>query len=423
MKRILLVFLVLCLVCPFTAVYASEPELQYDSVVTGTGKPEIDVTSVQEAANKGGKILLKGRFNFGNKGQVSITKDIEIYGETDSNGKPLTKLSGGFWTLHSQLPTTELPLPGPGPRITIKHIHFEGATWSPLHFPYVSGAEISENKITGLKPFVLPIKWKGGDSILAVTGIALGTRFAHKEKLLPGAVTGNLIIENNFIDLKCENPRMTMGHGIFFPWTWGASIEVRNNKIRNASRNAIEALDNYIDEDGKGSISIIGNNIITPQDGCPFPGPTSYPNGIVFGWFFDRSGSSDSSKNSKITIFRNFVQANGELSTGITSMADGAAILGNRIQLKSGQGARGITQLGSNGFIARNQIDGKGKIALCSVAWKEFKGSRNIFAWNDLRQFEAIQSDIICTGDENTFIGSDSKIEDIGKENKNLVIH
>lgn len=422
MKYILLVFIVFAFVFPSSAVYATNPEMQYDFIVTGTGKPEVDVTSVQEAVSKGGKILLKGHFNFGNKGQVTISKNTEIYGETDSKGEPSTKISGGFWTFHSKLPSTELPLPGPGPRITIKHIHFEGATWSPLHFPYVSGAEVTENKITGLKPFSLPIKWKGGDSVLVITGMAFGTRFAHKEKFLPGAVTGNLVVENNFINLRCENPRMTMGHAIFFPWTWGATIEVKNNTIRNASRNAIEALDNYVDENGQGSVSIIGNRIITPQEGCPFPGPTSYPNGIVFGWFFDRSGSSDPTKYSKVTVYRNFVQANGELSTGITSMTDGAAILGNRIEIKGGTGARGITQLGSRGFIARNQIDGKGKLAVCSVAWKEFKGSRNVFAWNDLRHFDAAKSDIICTGNENTFIGLDSVITDNGEGNKMLVM-
>jgi hypothetical protein len=56
----------------------------------------------------------------------------------------------------------------------------------------------------------LPIKWKGGDFILVQTGIILGTRFAHKEKFLPGAVTGKLIVENNEIDLKCENPKITI---------------------------------------------------------------------------------------------------------------------------------------------------------------------------------------------------------------------
>lgn len=57
---------------------------------------------------------------------------------------------------------------------------------------------------------MLRIKWKDGDFILVQTGIILGTRFAHKEKFLPGAVTGKLVVENNEIDLNCENPKITI---------------------------------------------------------------------------------------------------------------------------------------------------------------------------------------------------------------------
>ena len=111
----------------------------YDSVVTGKNSAEYDVKAVQEAVDTGGAVLLKGTFNFGQKGRVNIKNDIEVMGESDSNGRPLTKIMGGFWTFHSPLPSTELPLPGPGPKMKIKNIHFDGATWTPMHFPYTSG--------------------------------------------------------------------------------------------------------------------------------------------------------------------------------------------------------------------------------------------------------------------------------------------
>jgi hypothetical protein len=391
----------------------------YDSVVTGKNNPDLDVKIVQEAVDKGGSVLLKGMFNFGQKGRVTIKNDIEIMGESDSNGSPLTKIMGGFWAFHSPLPSTELPLPGPGPKFKIKSIHFDGATWTPMHFPYTSGAEISGNKITNVLPFPIPLKWPGGEKLLVSEGVLLGTHFAHKEKILPGAVTGHLIVENNKIDLKCKNPEITLGHAIFFPRTWGAIIEIKSNRIRNASRNSIETLDNYLDEESRGSVLISENNVVTPAAGIPFPSPTT-PNGIIVGWFFDKSGGSDPSKNSKITVIRNFVQTNGETSRGIVSMADGTAILGNRVELKGGSKSTGISQLGSNAFIARNKIDGSGALALGAVPFKEFKGSGNTFAWNDVKEFKASKTDFLCLGNKNTLVGTSCKVVDKGKDNMML---
>jgi len=71
-----------------------------------------------------------------------------------------------------------------------------------------------------------------------------------------------------------------MGQGAFYIWTWGATIEITENTIKNVSRNSIESLDNFRDESGVGKITITDNKIITPADGCPFPGPRNYPNGM-----------------------------------------------------------------------------------------------------------------------------------------------
>jgi hypothetical protein len=419
MKNSKIGFIVLSISVFLTFFIAAGTLYGYDSVVLGTNNAEHDVKAVQEAVDKGGSVLLKGIFNFGQKGQVNIKNDIEIIGETTYTGRPLTKITGGFWTFHSPLPTTELPLPGPGPGLKIKNIHFDGATWTPMHFPYTSGAEISGNKITNVHPFPVPIKWQGGEKLLVNAGALLGTRFAHRDKILPGAVTGNLIVNDNNIDLKCENPKMTMGQGVFFLWTWGAKIEIKHNRIRNVSRNSIESLDNYLDEEGQGSVLVAENNIVTPAVGVPFPSPVT-PNGIVVGWFLDMTGGSDPSRNSKITVIRNFVQTNGETSGGIISLGDGTAILGNRVEVKGGSKSSGITQIGSNGFIARNKVDGSGAFAMRAVPWKEVKTNGNTFAWNDVSAFKASAVDFLCVGNKNTLVGTSCKIDDKGKENMML---
>ena len=393
----------------------------YDSIVTGNGNPELDVKAVQEAVDKGGSILLKGIFNFGEKGRVNIKNDIDIMGEINNKGEPITKISGGFWAFHSPLPSTELPLPGPGPKMKIKNIHFDGAIWTPMHFPYTSGAEISENKITNVHPFPLPVKWSGGEKLLVSAGALLGTRFAHREKTLPGAVTGKLIFNDNQVDLKCENPELTMSQGAFYIWTWGATIEINGNTIRNVSRNSIESLDNYLDEEGRGSVLVADNNVVTPAVGIPFPGPST-PNGIVVGWFLDMTGGSDPTRNSKITVIKNYVQTNGDTSAGIITLGDGIAVLDNRIEVKGGSKSSGIAQIGSNSFIARNKIDGYGAFAMRSVPYKNVKSSGNTFAWNDVKDFKPTAADFFCLGNKNTLIGASCKVVDKGKENKMMVM-
>jgi hypothetical protein len=417
LKSVLLSLLLL-----LTLLFAAITLYAYDSVVTGQNNAEIDVKAVQEAVDKGGTVLLKGAFNFGQKGRVNIKNDIEVIGESDGEGKPLTKITGGFWAFHSPLPSTELPLPGPGPKVKVKNIHFDGATWAPIHLSYTSGAEISGNKITNVKPFPVPIKWSGGEKLLVTAGTLMGSRFAHREKILPGAVTGNLIVNDNDIDLRCENPKMTMGQGVFFLWTWGATIEIKRNRIRNVSRNSIESLDNYLDEEGQGSVLVTENNVVTPKLGIPFPGPST-PNGIVVGWFLDMTGGSDPSRNSKITVIRNFVQTNGETSGGVISLGDGIAILGNRVEVKGGSKSSGVVHIGSNGFIARNKIDGTGAHALRVVPWKSIKSDGNTMAWNDVREFKAMAADVLCVGNKNTLVGAKCKVDDKGKANKMLVMY
>jgi hypothetical protein len=419
MKNVKIRFGVLSISVLLTFLIGAGTLYGYDSVITGKNNAEYDVKAVQEAVDKGGIVFLKGTFNFGQKGQVKIKNDIEIVGESDSKGRPLTKIMGGFWTFHSPLPSTEPPLPGPGPKMKIKNIHFDGATWTPMHFPYTSGAQISGNKITNVQPYAVPMKWPGGEKLLISAGAILGTYFAHKEKILPGAVTGNLIFENNKVDLKYKNPEITMGQGAFYPWTWGATIEIKGNTIRNVSRNSIESLDNYLDEEGRGSVLIAENNIVTPAVGIPFPSPKT-PNGIIVGWFFDMSGGSDPTRNSKITVIRNFVQTNGATSVGISSLADGSAILGNRVEVKGGSNSSGIIQAGSNAFIARNKIDGTGAYALQAAPYKDVKTNGNTFAWNDVREFKATAADFMCVGNKNTLVGTSCKVDDKGKGNMML---
>lgn len=188
------------------------------------------------------------------------------------------------------------------------------------------------------------------------------------------------------VDLKCTNPNITLAQGDFFIWTWGANIEIKGNSFSNVSRNSIETLDNYRDEVvGQVMVIIKNNRVITPTDVYPFPGPTSYPNGIVAGWFLDVTGGEDPARNLKTIVIDNYIEARGELSGGIIALGDGIAIVNNEVVLSGGSQSKAITQLGSSAFNANNTIKGSGAWGLQALPYREIlKASSNTFARNDI---------------------------------------
>ena len=66
-----------------------------ETVVKGANDPILDVKAVQDAVDRGGTVVLKGKFNFGNDGKIVIKKDIKILGEVNDQGGPKTQIIGG----------------------------------------------------------------------------------------------------------------------------------------------------------------------------------------------------------------------------------------------------------------------------------------------------------------------------------------
>jgi hypothetical protein len=272
--------------------------------------------------------------------------------------------------------------------------------------------------MTRVSPFPMPMKWEGGDTLWVHAGAIMGTRFFNPAKFLPGT-TGHLFFENNEVDIPCEKPAVTMGQGVFFIWTWGAFVEVNGNSFKNVSRNSIESLDNYRDKEGRGQVFIRNNKIVTPNTGCPFPGPTSFPNGIVAGWFVDPAGGQDPSKYSKIVIMNNHIEAKGELSAGIISLSDEMTIMNNQILLSGGPKSKGITHTGSHGFVADNKIMGSGAFGIASMPYRDvLKGSHNTFVNNEVKLLKASLAEFVCEGSSNTIVGGPCNLQDKGKDNR-----
>jgi hypothetical protein len=390
------------------------------TTIMGQNNPAADIQAVQKAVDQGGSILLKGAFDFGDKGRVNITKDVKIIGETDNGGKPVTKIKGGFWTFHSPLPS-KLPPVVLGPKITIQGIHFDGALWVPIHLAHSSGATISNNKITNVRPKLMDEPVFGKPGLNRQQGIACLSGYVQPietRKYIPNAITGNLIIEDNDIDLTNEVPTKTMSQGVLVFWTTGINAQIQRNTVINCARNSIEAIDNFLGKDGSGMVIIKENKIVNSVEGIPVPTPAT-PNGMVVGWFLDISGGLDPQRNIKYVVVNNGIRTRGKTSVGIAAFTDGIVVVNNTI-LSEGTEALPLAVSSSDGYIAYNRMEGmSSRPAILIRLWKPLKGSKNVLVDNDLRQFKSSAADVVFDKDtcDNLFIGPSCKVNDLGSNN------
>ena len=398
----------------------SLPTAEAQITIIGQKNPAVDIQAIQKAVDQGGTINLKGTFDFGNEGRANITKDVQIIGETNDKG-PVTKIKGGFWTFHSPLPA-KLPPEAPGPKITIQGIHFDGALWTPIYLAYSSGATVSNNKMTNIRPKSMDTPIFGKPGLNMQQGIVCHPGYAQIQmetrKYIPNVFTGNLVIEDNDIDLTNDVPTKTMAQGVIVLWTTGVNAQIQRNTVINCARNSIEAIDNFLGKDGSGLVIIKDNKIVTATEGVPVPTPGT-PNGIVFGWFLDMSGGLDPQRNIKYIIANNAIRTRGKTSGGIAVFSDGAVIVSNAI-LSEGTEASALIVCSSDGYIAYNSMEGtSSRPGIWVRPWKPFKGSKNVFVDNNLNQFKTSAADVVFDKDacNNLFVGPTCKVSDLGSNN------
>jgi hypothetical protein len=384
--------------------------------VSGQNNLSIDVQAVQTAVSQGGDVILKGTFDFGDKGSVTISKDVKIVGEKDSQGIPITKIKGGLQTFFSPLPA-QLPPQVSGPKITIQYIHFDRTLAYPIYIAYCSGATIAGNKITNVQPLAATPEMN------VSVGIMVGTNWIQPRatrKYQPGAITGVVTIENNDLDMANDTPAKTFGQGIFVHWATGITLQISGNTVKNCSRNSIEAMDNYLGDDGSGSVVIRDNKVTTATVGIPFPSPRT-PNGILVGWFFDGTGegASNAKQNMKHTIANNTVRARGETSMGMWIASNEVMVEKNQI-ITEKQSATPIVVNSAQCQIMRNKIEGMGASAISISPLRSLKGSHNRCEGNDLSAFNASEAEVILGKDSknNVVMGSSGKGKDLGMDNQ-----
>jgi hypothetical protein len=191
------------------------------------------------------------------------------------------------------------------------------------------------------------------------------------------------IVDNDF-DLANDVPRTTIGTPVFMIYTSGIDADIARNRLRNASRNSIEVIDNFRGADGKGRIVIRENDIETPAAGAPIPTPRG-PNGVVVGYFIDPAAALDPARAIDHAVTRNTIRAAAltPASVAISVLADRASIEQNRVVL-AGPGVIGILVAGSGNQVLRNRIEGSGAAGIVLSPVPPLKASANDVVDNDV---------------------------------------
>jgi hypothetical protein len=385
-------------------------------VVIGQGDPAIDLPAVQAAVSAGGRVKLVGTFDLGPAGTVVISRDVAI-----SGGRGAT-VKGGFRSFYSPLPGGVVPT-APGPAISIENLTLDGATWSPIHLAYARSVAVRDNRIRNVKPYHPP-----GLAFGLQGGIQVTTYFqsANKALVFPGALTGEIEIRDNELDMTGAAPLGTLCQAINVARAWGASIVVRGNTILECSRSSIELIDNHLDESGKGHVLIARNRIRTATSGIAYPTPQT-PDAIVAGWFFDITGATDPARNPRYHVEENWIDARGIDATGIYSSSTGALLEGNRISL-GGARAYGIATSAPETRLTGNVVTGEGLWAFAVFPYPPFPSLvpiRVTSTCDGVREFTARNpagADFLLKGNHDTVIGFNGTVLDGGTDNRILAL-
>lgn len=395
----------------------SAPNREPVQTVNGRNDPSLDVAAVQKAVDQGGTVFLKGRFDFGAKGNVTIKKDVKIIGQSDGHGHPKTLVEGGEATFNTERPET---LTRPGPNVTISSIHFDGASWMPIRLPYLNGATITSNKITNVHPLPHAVKtWK---PYSMQAGVFFGTFMTRtldrQEPYIENAVTGVIDVIGNEFDLTVAKPTETMGQAIFALRTTGIIANFERNTIRNASRNAFEILDNFRGANGQGRILIQDNIAETPTEGVPYPTPAT-PNGIACGYFLDAKSAVDPARTIPHLILHNHIRTKGVKSVGIFVLMDGASVRHNEISI-NGTDSFAVVITGSHNDVGDNRIEGSGVAGFSVGPFPPMTGSSNTIENNTFEHLKVAEADVrFRKGASNNVVrGSAGTVSDLGVGNQ-----
>ena len=397
----------------FATVLAWAASARAQTVVVGTGNPDIDVPAVQAAVDQGGEVILKGHFSFdrppmkvgvlfpGEMAMVLVSKAVAISGTQDDE---MTSIEGG---------TEPFYVEALGAPVEIRGLRFIRPKGDAINVSAVSGLVVASCKIEGVEPV---------DHLS--TGIVIDTvRTSLPSPTLPGHpeyVSGTLLIVNNDINVAggtaLDN---TLGAVIFSVGVPGAEVEayVSGNKIRNTTEPAI----NFRRVVGRAYVE--RNVLATGSVVAPPGGPEvirvvnlgSYliaHNSIHCGWAgAEAKGIGVFSQFEEWAIERAIVVDND-----VTMSAPEGTVFGPG---SAGINVRGFAQ---GNVVLNNRIRGRARAALSVDVFPKPPDPRpsgvpadNAFVLNRFDDFEASLADVfVDEGVMNTRIVGQGTVEDHG---------
>src|SRR5215471_14283459 len=375
------------------------------TVVVGTGNPDIDVPAVQAAVDQGGEVVLKGHFSFDRSptiptapaGQppatVLVSKAVAISGargDHDDDGE-LTSIQAG---------TIPFYVEAPGAHVSIQGLRFIRPKKDAVLVYAVSGLVIASCKVEGAVPV------DNGSA-----GIAIETSFNPPTPMNPGKsenVSGTLFIVNNVIDVAGGTALdFALGVTMFSVGVPGAQVDVHisGNTIRNTTERSI----NLYQIDGRAHIerNVITTSTILGNASVAFGRGTDVIHVTGTGSYF---------------VAGNSVHSRWAAATGIRVQGQaaewpikGAVVVDNDVNMDAPEGtvfdanSAGIDVRGNaqDNVILNNRIRGRARAALVvAINPPSMVGAtNNHFILNRLAHFEASFADVLVgPGVMNTLI-------------------
>jgi hypothetical protein len=400
-------------ILPAIATLSLAADAVAQTVVVGTGKPDIDVPAVQAAVDQGGDVVLKGYFSFdrsptipsapaGNPpAMILVSKAVAISGarnEQDDEGEVTTIYAG----------TIPFYVAAPGAHVSIQRLRFIRPSKEAVLVSAIGGLLIASCQIEGAVPV------NHGSA-----GIAIATSFNPPTPMNPGQpanVSGTLVIVNNVIDVRGGTALdHTLGIIMFSLGVPGAQADVHisGNSIRNATERSI----NLYQIDGR---ALIEGNAITTS--------TVLGNAnVAFGRGTDVIHVTGTGS---YLVAGNSVHSRWAAATGIrvqgqnaTWPITGAVVVDNDVNMEASEGtvfdenSAGIEVRGNAqaSIVLNNRIRGRARVAL--VVANETKGvsTNNHFILNRLDHFEASFADVfVGPGVMNTLVVGPGVVVDQG---------
>jgi hypothetical protein len=376
------------------------------TLVVGTGHPEVDVPAVQAAVDQGGEVVLNGHFSFdrsptvptgyGGFATVRVSKAVVISGADDEDGG-MAIIEGG---------TTPFYVEVPGFPVTIQRLRFIRPTVDAINVYAVSGLVIASCRIEGVEP------GKGGFGegidISTTPGINVPNLTSPGK---PENVSGTLLIANNDIDVGGTALDDTVGVVVFSVGIPGAEVEayVSGNHISNTTEPAI-AFRHVV-----GRVHI-EHNVLT----------TGSVSGRATNLQVIRVANTGSYVIAHNSIDCGWAQAQG---IGVFSQLagwpmEGAVVEDNDVNMSPpentafGQDSAGISIRGfaQGNVVLNNRIRGSARAAVAIDDYRGGTPDKNTLIRNRFDDFEASRADVfVDVGVTNTVIlGQKGTLEDNG---------